>query len=71
MKRILFKAKIQGHNGFVYGVPHNVYPDENQKYKWFDSMQYIDKWGCPMIEYIEPDSLIQLTEDEIEKHINK
>ncbi len=71
MKRILFKAKIQGYKGYVYGVPHNVYPDTNQDYKWFDSMQYIDENGSLQFEYIESDTLIQLTDAEIEEHIKE
>ena len=68
MKKILFKAKIMGCIGYVYGVPHNVYSDENQNYKWFDSMQYIDDGGKPQVEYIEMETLVQLTEKEIKEH---
>ncbi len=71
MKRILFKAKVQGCKGYVWGVPHNVYSDKNQNYKWFDSMQYIDDDGKPQIEYIESETLTQLTEEEIEEHLKQ
>jgi len=61
MREIKFRAKIQGHKGYVYGVPHNVYSDESQKDKWFDSMQYIDDAGKPQVEYIESDTLSEYT----------
>jgi hypothetical protein len=48
-----------------------VYSDENQNYKWFDSMQYIDDDGKPQIEYIESETLVQLTDEEIEEHLNE
>lgn len=71
LKKVLFKAKIQCHEGFVFGVPHNVYTDQNQNYKWFDSIQYIDDSGKPQIEYIESDTLIQLTDKEIEEYLKR
>lgn len=61
MREIKFRAKIQGHKGYVYGVPHNIYSDKQQNNKWFDSMQYIDDGGKPCVEYIEPDTLSEYT----------
>jgi len=61
MRKIKFRAKIKGHKGNVYGVPHNVYMDKHCNDKWFDSMQYIADDGSVMVEYIEEDTLSQYT----------
>jgi len=61
MREIKFRAKIQGHIGYVFGVPHNVYHDSEHKDKWFDSMQYMDEYGKPTVEYIEQDTLSEYT----------
>jgi hypothetical protein len=69
MKKILFKATIQGTDDVIYGTPFNVYNDHNHQYKWFDSMQYINDKGEPDSEYIESDTLVQLSEKDIEDYI--
>ena len=59
MRKIMYRAKIQGHKGYVVGTPINLYSDSEHNHEFFDAMQYMDKKGIPRSEYIEIDTLHQ------------
>lgn len=61
MRIIKYRAKLQGHEGWVYGVPFNVYGDKDKDNKYFDSIQHINEIGQIESDYIKSETLSQFT----------